>query len=149
MSSQGTSLIPRPASGPLASVVFHLRDVPARHGRGVLWWQQFYSLPALLHTPCRRRQTLWTSRVLIDGRWGEDPRFTPVTGLYSHFFWTDVRNLYRHGESPPLAYGRYQFSGFFSYSLPSLFASWGAATLLVGMHGCGLRLAQGLAAGQD
>ena len=94
----------------------------------------------LFTTPVRLIQTLWASRVLASGRWGDYSHFTPHTAINSLFYWTRALNLYRFGRagrSPYLGLGNYKLSRAFHYSLPSLYAYWiaGAPTVLFGMFG--------------
>ncbi len=100
----------------------------------------FYPLTTLVSTPIRLIQTLWASRTLAEGKWGDYNRFTPHTGLNSLFYWTQAINFYRFGrsgKSPYLGLGNYPLSRWFHNSLPSLYAYWGAScvTVLFSMFG--------------
>ncbi len=99
-----------------------------------------YPLTLLVTTPVRLAQTLWTCRVLADGKWEYYNRFTAQNGINSLTYWTGALNLYRYGRSgvsPYLGLGNYKLSQWFFYSLPSLFAYWRLApiTPLVGLFG--------------
>jgi len=100
----------------------------------------FYPITALVATPIRLIQTLWSCRVLLDGCWGNYPHLVPRSGLNSLFYWTRALSLHRFGRSgkaPYIGLGNTPLSSMFFYSLPSLYLYWiaGAPMLLLGMFG--------------
>lgn len=93
----------------------------------------FYPIIVFITTPIRLVQTMWASRILLDGRWGNYPHFNATTGLGYLFYWTRAINLYRFGRagiSPYLGLGNYPLSRCFNYSLPSLYAYWVAGAVV-------------------
>ena len=100
----------------------------------------FYPLTALVATPVRLMQTLWNSRVLAGGRWGDYSHFSTYAGICYLIYWTIASNLCRFefsGYSPCMGLGRHPLRRFFQYSLISLYPYWKASTivLLLGMFG--------------
>ena len=117
-----------------------MRGFVSRYGWLSLMRLAVYPITVLVTTPIRLVQTLWASRVLINGRWGNYPHFSAHTALNSLFYWTRALSLYRFGRTgraPYLGLGDARLSRFFFYSLPSLYAYWiaGAPTVLLGMLG--------------
>lgn len=93
---------------------------------------------SLVMTPVRLIQSLWASRILLNGTWGDYPHFDCRAALTAMFYWTRALNLYRFGRgghSPYLGLGNYNLARCFHYSLFSLYAYWGAGavTVLCGM----------------
>ena len=99
-----------------------------------------YPITTLLTTPIRLMQTLWSTRVILDGRWGDSPHYSAHTAISYLFYWTRALSLYRYGRAgraPYLGIGDAPLSQLFFYSLPSLYAYWIAPlpTILLGMLG--------------
>jgi hypothetical protein len=115
-----------------------LKAIKERFGQLAILRLPFYLLTALLTTPVRLIQTLWSCRVLLEGRWGDYPHFAPHLGIMSLFYWIRAFNIFQHGRTghaPNLGLGNYDLSRCFNYSLPSLYAYWGAGavSILFGM----------------
>lgn len=113
----------------------------ARHSwRGIAAFV-FYPFITIVTMPIRFWQTLWNCRVLADGKnWGDYPNFNPKSASNSLFYWTRASTLRRFGRSGKvqnLGLGDFKLSGYFHYSLLSLYAYWkaGSVTLILGMFG--------------
>ncbi|MEW6278607.1 MAG: hypothetical protein AB1758_08305 [Candidatus Eremiobacterota bacterium] len=95
-----------------------LQRIRDRYGTLRLLRLVLFPLSQLLVNPVRLIQTLWNSRVLLDGRIGGYSHFTARDGLLSLFYWTGFENLVRHGRtgvSPTLGLGRYRLSQWFMW----------------------------------
>jgi hypothetical protein len=91
-------------------------------------------------TPVRMAQSLWSCRVLGDGRWHIYNRFTARNGLNSLFYWTMALNLDRHGRrgvSPNVGLGAFALHRWIGHCLFSIYAYWrlGPVIPLAGMFG--------------
>lgn len=85
-------------------------------------------------------KTLWSSRVLANGKWSEFNRFKPSNGINSLFYWTQAINFDRFGRrgaSPYMATGNCQLGNFWFSSLTSSYLYWrlGAMLPLLSMLG--------------
>jgi len=112
----------------------------SRFGKLAILRVLIYPITLLLTTPFRWLQSLWNSRVLLKGRWGDYPHFNSHKGLNTLFYWNRAMNLMRfgrRGKSPYLGLGDYNMGRFFHYSKPSMYLYWWAPTilLLAGMFG--------------
>lgn len=95
---------------------------------------------AIITTPFRMLQLLWSCRILAFGRWSEYSGFNPATGINNLFYWTRALNFDkygRNGTSPSLGMGDFPLSAYFHFSLPSLYLYWrmNNVTILTGMFG--------------
>jgi hypothetical protein len=97
-----------------------------------------YPVTVLVTTPFRLIQTIFACRILANDCWSDFPHFNPHAAINSLFYWTAAINIDRFGRSgisPHTGAGDYKLSRWFNYSLPSLYAYWGAGavTILFGM----------------
>lgn len=80
-------------------------------------------------------QSLWESRVLLDGRWSRYMGFHPHNAINSLFYRTQWININRYGRSncsPVIGMGHYPLKNWFHLSLPAsyIYANAGAVTTL-------------------
>lgn len=108
------------------------------------WWRfallPLYPITLLFTTPVMLCRTIWSSRVLLNGRWGRYPHFNVSFGIESLFYWGQAHLLYTHGRNGrarSIGLGDYPLSRWFNLSLPSLysFRGAGAVSVLLGMLG--------------
>jgi len=121
--------------------IFALKEVYQKFGWKKIIRMLFYPVTVIFTTPIRLVQTLWQSRILLDGKdWQYYQHFKARISLTSLFYSTRALNLSRYGrsgKSPTLALGNYSLARCFHYSLFSLYAYWkaGAVTVLMSMTG--------------
>ena len=109
-----------------------IQEFIERHGAVALVRLLLYPLTSMVTTPIRLVQTLWASRTLLDGRWGDYSHFNPISGLSHLFYWVEADNLYRHGRSGrsnTLGLGDFELRRWVHLTLPSLYAFWLAPTI--------------------
>ena len=98
-----------------------------------------YPVTILFTTPIRLIQSLWNSRILLEGKdWEYYPHFKARISFNSLFYFTRALNLSKYGRSgkaPYLGLGDYSLTRCFHYSLFSLYGYWraGAVVIIVGM----------------
>jgi len=98
----------------------------------------FSPLTVFLTTPYRFILSLWSCKVLADGKWNQYNRFNPHRAVNSLFYWTQAVNIDKYGMngySPTIADGKFHLAKWFQISLPSVYMYWrlGIITPIVGM----------------
>lgn len=112
----------------------HVKKLLHRYGWFGIVRVLFYPVTVLLTTPIRLIQSLWSCRVLIDGRWGDYNRFNPHHGLNSLHYWSIAIQLYRFGRTGKCSYsglGDYPMVRYFFMNLLSLYLYWRASNVTV------------------
>jgi len=87
----------------------------------------FFPVVLLVTNPVRIIKTLWSARVLANGKWSEYNRFRPENGINSLFYWTEAINFDRFGRDgvSPYHLGNWWFT-----SLTSTYLYWRIGAML-------------------
>lgn len=96
----------------------------------------FYPVVLFFMIPIMWAKSLWSARILLDGRWSAFMSFDRSRALNNFFYktqWINLDRFGRRGESTLIGLGRYPLRQWFHISLPSsyIYSSAGAVVVLV------------------
>ena len=97
-----------------------------------------FPLTSMFSSVYRVMQLLWSSRILLNGKWGQYSGFNMHFGINNLFYWTQNMNLEKYGRngvSKTMCGGDYFLGRLFHLSLFSnyMFRNWGVTSILVSL----------------
>lgn len=117
----------------IARIQARLYKYKQSHGLLSLILLPFFPIILLITNPVRIFRSLWSARMLANGKWSEYNRFRPQNGINSLFYWTEAINFDRFGRngvSPYVSTGNYHLGNWWFASLTSTYLYWRIGVML-------------------